>query len=232
MCFNIVIFNPKQRNLERIFQVINRNSIINNDGFSIWSNSVYLRTLNFNDFRMAEEKAIRSKIVHIHFRKASSGSINNNNIHMWKISDYYISHNGFVGRFMESHLLRWFSYESFEPYENVFYTATESDTYQLVHQAEFEEYLNERNWKGLYKYLKACQFYGVLFLTNEDEMIGISIEKPIHITYYQRDNILMFSNQSLNFKSFTKYNIRFKISSKHEGIIHFSFEDEVLKVIK
>jgi hypothetical protein len=232
MCFNIVIYNPRNKNLERIFQVINRNSIINNDGFSIWSNSVYLRTLNFNEFRKAQEQAIRDRIVHIHFRKASSGSVNLDNVHMWKINNYYVSHNGFVGIYMESALLRWYYESMLEPYESVFYTATESDTYKLVHEKEFEEYLRERNWKGLYKHLKACQFYGVLFLTNENEMIGISMNKPIHITYHQKDNILMFSNQPINFKSFTKFNIRFRISSKHEGILYFNFNDEILKVIK
>jgi len=226
MCFNIVIYNPYRKNLSKVFNVINKNTVWNSDGFSIWAPEIYLRTLNLKEFLEIQSKAEKSEIVHIHFRKASAGAINHDNVHMWKIGDYYVSHNGFVGKYSQYPNL----YKYFHWYDNVFYVASESDTYQLVHEEMFKEFLEKKNWKELYSYLRVVEdFYGVMFLTNENEMIGIGMRKQIHVTYYK--DILMFSNQSLPIKSIKKLGIRFKVHSTYEGIIKYDFEKSKFQII-
>jgi len=235
MCFNIVIYNPNGKNLKKIFRAINRYARINKDGFSIWtSDNIYVRTLDFNEFLLAQTMARKSEIIHTHFRLASQGAVNLENVHMWKVGNYYVSHNGYVGKYC----LQWNLCTLDKYFPGVYYPIptmpmvndTKSDTYKLITDENFVKYVEQKSWEQLMQYLRSVNFYGVMFLTNENEMIGLSVNKGIHITFTK--GILTFSNAPIRVTSFKRYGIGLKAERIIKNtILRFDFNDETLEVI-
>ena len=142
MCFNIIIFNPSKSNLMNIFNSIEKYARINNDGFSLVSFDpfMHLRTLDLNEYKATLPSVVNAKLIHIHFRAGTSGTVNINNVHMWKVSDFYVSHNGYVGEYS-------FFYAQYTDPAVKWTKNINSDTYALVHSKEFQELIENRDWK-------------------------------------------------------------------------------------
>jgi predicted glutamine amidotransferase len=217
MCFNIVIFNPSKANLSNIFNSIERYARINNDGFSLVSFDPYqyLRTLNLNEYKAILPSVANAKLVHIHFRAGTSGTVTLDNVHMWKVSDFYVSHNGYVGEYS-------FFYTPYADPTVRWTKNVNSDTYELVHSNKFQELIENRNWRELIKFLNQKHFYGVLLMNNEYEIVAFSRLKPFYIMSY--GDMLMFSNTLLSLeKSIKVFGIRLM-----KTIPYKSIEDQLI----
>ena len=217
MCFNIVIFNPSKSNLMSVFDNIERYARINNDGFSLISFDpfVHLRTLNLDEYKAILPRVTNAKLIHIHFRAGTSGTVNIDNVHMWKIKDFYVSHNGYVGEYS-------FAYFQYTDPVTKWTKNVNSDTYELVHDSRFQELLKDRNWQELIRFLNAKHFYGVLLMNNEYLIVAFSRLKPFYIMSY--GDILMFSNTLLNLeKSIKVFGIKLM-----RTIPYRSVEDQLL----
>jgi len=212
MCFNIIIFNPSKSNLMNIFGSIERYARINNDGFSLVSFDPhrYLRTLDLNEYKATLPSVANAKLVHIHFRAGTSGTITLDNVHMWKIHDFYVSHNGYVGEYS-------FFYTPYTDPAVKWTKNINSDTYELVHSKEFQELIENRDWKELIKFLNKKSFYGVLLMNNEYEIVAFSRLKPFYIMSY--GDMLMFSNTLLSLeKSIKVFGIRLMKTIPYKAI--------------
>jgi len=206
MCFNVVVVNPKKRDLSFLKDVLNAEARTNNDGFSIYAldPDVYVRTLDKEEFDEAFERAKNAKLVHIHFRLGTTGSEILENVHMWDVAGYKVSHNGTVSDY--GYLGRYYYY----PYGEYLTTGITvnkngkennvktlySDTRQLIEENEFQENVKERRWGKLASFIVSKGFYGVMFLTSKDEVIGISKGKSIHVYLLMRD-VLVFCNTDI-----------------------------------
>jgi len=219
MCFNTVIINPRKKDIRvPVFNLLTYASF-NRDGFSIYlvnegEEKVY-RTLDFNKYlEYIKENVKNNKLVHMHFRAASSGSISLRNVHMWKVSSneesgeyYFISHNGFVHRFSRITYV----------YPNVYYWSKalskiseskmikelsngikeelESDTLQFIKTEDFRNALFN-DVSQFDKVFEKYDFWGVLFATNPKRVIAISYGKPLHVTI--SNSVLYFSNEDIS----------------------------------
>jgi hypothetical protein len=179
----------------------------NNDGFSLYSldPEIYVRTLEKEEFDEAFERAKTAKLLHIHFRLGTSGSETLENVHMWDIGGYKISHNGTVSNY-NNYLGRYYYYPYGE-YSTTSITVNKndkennaktlySDTRQLIEENEFQENVKERRWGKLASFIVKKGFYGVMFLTSPSEIIGISKDKSIQVYLVMRD-ILIFCNTDI-----------------------------------
>jgi hypothetical protein len=206
MCFNVVVVNPRSRDLSFLREVLNAEARTNNDGFSLYAldPDVYVRTLDKEEFDEAFERAKNAKLLHIHFRLGTTGSEILENVHMWDVSGYKVSHNGTVSDY--GYLGRYYYYPYGE-YSTTGITVNKngkennvktlySDTRQLIEENEFQENVKERRWGKLASFIVSKGFYGVMFLTSKDEVIGISKDKSIHVYLLMRD-VLVFCNTDI-----------------------------------
>jgi hypothetical protein len=161
---------------------------------------MHLRTLDLNEYKATLPSVANAKLIHIHFRAGTSGTVNIDNVHMWRIHDFYVSHNGYVGEYS-------FFYTPYADPTVRWTKNANSDTYELVHDNRFQKLLKDRNWKELIKFLNQKHFYGVLLMNNEYEIVAFSRLKPFYIMSY--GDILMFSNTLLSLeKSIKVFGIR------------------------
>jgi len=199
MCFNMVVFNPSGRKLpEVLVEVVKDQMRVNRHGFSfhavIGGDDLVLRTLNqgkfLNELKNVTEKSPR--LLHTHLRLASAGAVNDENIHMWRVGRYHISHNGSVALFAQypSELYLYHLHQT---------GPVKSDTLQLIESPEFVEALNllDSKPKELWKVLKKYGFYGVMFMTSKDGVIAVSVNKPMYI--YATKHLLFFVNEPIEF---------------------------------
>jgi hypothetical protein len=107
------------------------------------------------------------------------------NVHGWKVGDYYITHNGLVTEYITSNLL--------------------SDTYLLVLDTEFNEYLRRAEWEKLYDYMVSKGFYGVMFLVKGkfEDVIAISVSKYMH--YYNINRVVYATSRPLIRRKHKRY---------------------------
>jgi mRNA-degrading endonuclease RelE of RelBE toxin-antitoxin system len=207
MCFNVVVVNPRSRDLSFLKEVLNAEARTNNDGFSLYAldPDVYVRTLKKEEFDEAFERAKNAKLLHIHFRLGTTGSEILENVHMWDVHGYKISHNGTVGSYSNYLGRYYYPYGEYstgilvnrnnkEKEDNV--KSMYSDTRQLIEENEFKENVKERRWGKLASFIVSKGFYGVMFLTSKDEVIGISKDKSIHVYLLMRD-VLVFCNTDI-----------------------------------
>jgi hypothetical protein len=161
----------------------------NHHGFYFYSiaPSIYLRTTNIKMARRALINIMRRSPhgLHFHFRLASSGLVDKNNVHGWKVEDYYVSHNGFVSRYIRDEWL--------------------SDTYLLVNDNTFREYLRRAEWEKLYDYLVRLGFYGVMFLVkdNFEDIIAVAMDKDMR--YYKIGDVVYATSRHLIKAKHKKY---------------------------
>jgi len=242
MCFNMVAVNPRHAKI--IFDsLLDSMRVINDDGFSMWSYDpiVYIRTLDYEEFKQELTKVRRARLMHVHFRAASSGTVDIKNVHMWRIEMvdgkyYYVSHNGYVSKYAS------YSYFSNSYYDYYVYGRgrklsfvdeerkreeefIKSDTLQLVLNKDFQDAIFARDWDMLDAVLDEVGFYGVMFLTNPEEIIAVARGKPVHIHVSPITDILIFSNTDLrrNFGTVRKYGFTFS-----KPIMYTSLSDKVI----
>jgi hypothetical protein len=196
----MVVFNPSGVRLpEVLVEVVKDQMRVNRHGFSfhavIGDDDVVLRTLDrgtyLNELKNITEKSPR--LLHTHLRLASAGVINGENIHMWRVANRYISHNGSVALFAH--------YPS-EPYLYHLHQTdrpAKSDTLQLIESPEFINALNllDSKPRELWNVLKKYGFYGVMFMTSKDEVVAVSVNKPLYI--YATKHLLVFVNEPIEF---------------------------------
>jgi predicted glutamine amidotransferase/YHS domain-containing protein len=235
MCFNTVIVNPRRRDIRvPVFNLLTF-ARYNRDGFSIYvaddkEEKVY-RTLEFDKFvEFTKENVKHNKLVHIHFRAASSGSISLRNVHMWKVSSneesdeyYFISHNGFVHRFSRityvfpnvhywsKALSKISESKMIKELSNGIKEELESDTLQFIKTEDFRNALFN-DVSQFNKVFEKYDFWGVLFATNPKRVIAVSYGKPLHIVL--SNSILYFSNEDIT-----------SLVSKKKKIYGFDFID-------
>ncbi len=227
MCFNVVCIALKKNkyiNVPELYQKVKYHSIINNDGFSIHvvnssNNEFILRTTELDEFENYIENFVKImrkvKLVHVHFRKATSGAVTPENAHMFPVTTtkrvFRLSHNGFVSGFEKNN--------------------EKSDTRIMSEDPQFSsaiEYLIEKqNPRKLVKYIKTRDFYGIAFLTSPDTVIAISRNKDMHI-YYDR-SILCMSNSLLSLEKKIQLTKNIALTAR---VPHASIENAIIVVTK
>jgi len=224
MCFNVVIVNPRKKDVRvPVFNLLDYMNV-NRDGFSIYTvkdgKEMVYRTLDSKKFiEFIKTNVSYNELTHMHFRLASSGSIMLKNVHMWRIEDesydgkyYYVSHNGMVSKYANyTHLYPNHAYWR-KKIEREINENTESDTLAFIRSEDFYNAIFY-DITQLENVLKNNGFYGAMFLTNKDEVIAISYRKPIYITL--SSSLLFFSNTDIKeYVSKTKkiYGISFKMA--------------------
>jgi hypothetical protein len=238
--------------VDAIMNIVSAESKFNDDGFSFYAvvdnEEVVVRTLDENRF-VSELRGVLDEdpfLLHLHLRAASSGAISEENVHMWRIADnanyYYVSHNGFVGRF--SSVYRYSSttcniYGSYVYQHNVYQhnqglgdaskdaapaVSTLSDTRQMVDQQEFREALLKKDLKRLSSILTDYGFYGVLFATNPREIVAVSKNKSIKVLAYS-DILFMSNNDISKFFGDVVEIFGFRLFAKHP---HSEIEDTII----
>jgi len=182
MCYTFIAIN-KRHNRE-LFSVVNKliseNIATNKDGFSIRiktkKNDIIKRTINekeFLDFVKENEDNINNCLfVHVHLRSATSGAVNEQNTHLWRIGSYYCSHNGIVSAFEQDGKM--------------------SDSFYFFNA--IKEYFD--NTEKLKEKLEndATGAYGVFLLshTNKNKFVIFSLDKEIGI--YTNNNYMVFTS--------------------------------------
>jgi len=201
MCFNIVLINvykktPKDNVIDKILSVIDYEAQLNHHGYSIhyvsYDREYVLRTLDYKKFRDELEKLLNTpfRLIHIHLRLASAGSIDEQNVHMWKIGSYRVSHNGHVTAYGYR-----YHYRMGESIQFISLTG-DSDTKKLVDDPEFQKHLIEHNLEKLGTLLVNKGFWGVMFASSPNNLIMISKDKSIKVYYYK--GLLMFVNDDIS----------------------------------
>jgi len=199
----MVVFNPSGKRLpEVLVEVVRSEMRVNRHGFSfhaVIGDDVVLRTLDRGTY-LNELKSITGKaprLLHIHLRLASAGVINGENIHMWKVGRYHISHNGSVASFAcaDEHYLYQYPYRSRPNLQ----CDTKSDTLKLIESPEFIKAVDslDSRPRELWNVLKRFGFYGVMFMTSKDEVVAVSVNKPLYI--YATKHLLIFVNEPIEF---------------------------------
>jgi len=220
MCFNVVIVNPRKKDVK--VPVLNLLSFmnVNRDGFSIYTvkegKEMVYRTLDPKKFiEFVKTNVSCNELIHMHFRLATTGTVALRNVHMWRIEDencsekyYYVSHNGFVSKFAKyEHAYPWIKRIVREIKESV-----ESDTLAFIRSEDFQDAIF-CDITRLESVLKSNGFYGVMFLTNREEMIAISYRKPIYVTL--SNSLLFFSNADIKMhvsKTKEVYGIKLRVA--------------------
>jgi predicted glutamine amidotransferase len=211
MCFNVVVINPRKRDIRVSVMNMLSYASYNRDGFSIYTvndnkEKVY-RTLDFKSFtEFVKHNIYNNELVHMHFRMASSGTVSLKNVHMWKLDEdedskryYYVSHNGTVSRYsnisyLDPKVVEWYRDVygmKLNEIIELFKEDVESDTLAFIRSDAFHECIFG-NLADLDKVLNEASFYGVMFLTNPNEVIAISYRKPMYVVV--SNSVLYFSN--------------------------------------
>jgi len=232
MCFNVVIINPRKRDVR--VPVLNLLDFMhtNHDGFSIYTvkngKEMVYRTLDAKKFvEYIKENVSYNELVHMHFRLASSGTVSLKNVHMWKLEDedytksyYYVSHNGTVSKYsnftyLDPKYAFWFD-EIPVDYAKKFIKEIdediESDTLSFIKSEDFNDIVFN-DVTQIESVLEKSGFYGVMFLTNPNEVIAISYRKPMYVII--SNSVLYFSNTNIKeYVSKTKkiFGFNFKVA--------------------
>jgi hypothetical protein len=222
VCFNMVVVNPARAPIREIVESVYGKAAVNKHGFSMYTvrdgGELVLRTLNFADFeRFVRENVDDNELVHIHFRHATTGAVDERNVHMWRVCGYYVSHNGFVARYVRgrAHDL-----------------TGESDTLTFISNPAFCAVLRG---EGL-DYLLNSGFYGVLFATNKSSVIVLAREKPVQVYYDDSTGVLIFANEEIDYKVgfVSAYGFTFKKrgllrTTVSDALIHFNTRKMVVE---
>jgi predicted glutamine amidotransferase len=229
MCFNSVIINPKARKLlsderEAIMRVFDIEAKSNSHGFAAYgviNDREYLsRSLVKEEVFNTINNVLRERfrLLHVHFRYRTTGSISEGNVHMFKIGDqnkyYYVSHNGHVREYMSYHDGDWYCDDWIKIHDSWYcrrYRSMrtndkakdkdnkdvddKSDTRALVENKEFQEHVLKNDLERLSKLLDEKGFYGVMFMTNKDEVIAVSKDKSIKV--YLWNDLIILSNDEI-----------------------------------
>ena len=106
MCYTSVIINKYrvgENGFNILINMISSHHKKNKDGYAImfsdFKRTRRMRTLNFSEFidfvLQNKHNIMNSRIVHLHLR-LSTNIVTQKFVHLWKISDFYCSHNGML----------------------------------------------------------------------------------------------------------------------------------------
>jgi len=214
LCFTGVILNPFRKSIPNVVvKGLYEEMIWNPDGFYVYTidPQVYLRILDANEFKRKFSEIIDQKptAIHFHFRLASSGAIDVENIHGWMFGEYFITHNGIVRSYASRRDL--------------------CDTLLLVSQREFQEFLAGKRWSELYDYIVEKGFYGVMFIVNRDfsEIYAISTWK--NIEYCQNNGITYTTSGEFLARRTLK---KLKLENYINGIFQITHEEVKILIKK
>ena len=184
MCYTAIIISLKDQ-LGALGWGVLMNTIrftsTNPHGFGIRVDDIVLRTLDVDEFKNFvlnnRSKIENSKLIHLHYRFATSGKINTDNVHLWEIGGYYVSHNGSIngyGNTEVSDSLEWFT----ENEENI--------------EKEDLDALANSSSRGA---------WGVFLLSKKDlsKIIVGSVGKQLQV--FLLDDILVLSSATLDYRS-------------------------------
>jgi len=235
MCFNVVIINPRKRDIRaQVFNLLVY-AHYNRDGFSVYfvnnKEEKTYRTLDFEKFvEFLKDNVKNPQLLHMHFRAASSGTVSIKNVHMWRVENgdngseyFFISHNGFVHKFSRvcyvlPNIYYWSRAITItsktkvkKELEEIVEKDIDSDTLQFIRTEDFRNALF-RDLNLFNEVLEKYSFWGVLFATNKKRVVAISYGKPMHIIL--SNSILYFSNEDIT-----------SLVSKKKKIYGFDFID-------
>jgi RNA binding exosome subunit len=188
MCYNLVIktfeVNKKQKKeIRNLLKQIFEEFKYNDDGAFLYNSlqNQIIRTLNYDEFQKKLEnlKIDNNTLLHMHLRKATSGSVSENNIHGWQIGQYLCSHNGYYG----------YSY---------YYTISKkelndnSDSYEFF--SKNAEAINSEDVEAI----DVNNFYGVAYCNSLDSKKLLIISKHKTVKLYYLKSLILISNESLD----------------------------------
>ena len=191
MCFNMAILLSDEELFSEvkddIIDVIADMSQFNSDGFSIHyvgSKSRVVRTLDLYSFIEEIEKIDKAKMIHVHLRARTSGDISIDNVHMWRVGDFYFSHNGFVLSYV---------YSVYKEHHRF------SDSYMLAHDKEFINTVMN-NPEDLPILLSDRDFHGTAILSRVDGSEVLAYSNATMFLLIDDDvaalsNVLVFEGQ-------------------------------------
>jgi len=176
MCYTGVMLNPQGRRMPKsVYRKLINEMKANPHGFYLYSTKppTRVRTIIYGE-AVSTLKALRTaENLHFHFRLATSGLIDDVNVHGWKVGDYYITHNGIVLCYMSSVEL--------------------SDTLKMIKDEVFTENLVKEEWVGLYNHIVRCGFTGTLFIVKHDFSNIVAINTGTYGVYYYNINGIVFA---------------------------------------
>lgn len=178
MCFNLVWIGKFDKRTFR--KIVIAESRSNDDGFFIESNSLYIRTLNFQHFLRETDKIEdgSNELIHLHLRQRTHGKVNEENVHGWKFANWTFSHNGYVRAYACDHE-RSDSFMLFKAITNALdYDSVDIDQLKDV--------------------IENSKFYGVAFLLNRvaKKLVIISLSKSAKV--YKKDDAIIISNDPID----------------------------------
>jgi len=172
MCFNMILYCPFPCRIEDgAIEIAVKKLAYNDDGFLVYATRGrkvirYVRTLSIRQALATLVTLPPFTLLHIHFRAATSGRIDVDNVHGWKIGEFVVSHNGSVIEYLHS--------------------GVKSDSRMLVEDdVEFRKAVLGRKWEDVAKIVEDRRFYGVMFLTSPTEVYVIARCKSF---YYELDD--------------------------------------------
>jgi len=151
----------------------------NKDGFALLTeDNKTFRTLDFKKYLNKIDNLKPQKVV-LHLRKATTGSINEGNIHLWKVGNYIIAHNGQVMRYKWRDSLKdedkTDSLEFFEENQEYFERAFDS--------------LSEADLKELLRVMEDYTLKGVYFVRDTKRYLELlTYERPIRLAKFYFKN--------------------------------------------
>ena len=177
MCINIVGYGNDREEIREVLEaVFIKYSKSNRDGFFIGDieNHKITRTLD-SKLALKEIKALNTRYAHMHLRYATAGMIDEKNIHGWNFNGWLVSHNGYYG-----YITSYIGYDD------------NSDSYIMFSSLD---YTSVDNLLSSINKLRN-KIYGVLFLTNKNNIVVVSVSKDMHV-YKTRENVY-FANVPLD----------------------------------
>jgi len=188
MCYNLIVkifdVNKKQKKeVKNLLKEIFNEFKYNDDGAFLYNSlsSQIIRTLNYNEFEKKLEnlKISNNTLIHMHLRKATSGSVTEQNIHGWQIGNYICSHNGYYG------YSYYYSMSKSKLDDN-------SDSYEF-----FSKNAEAINNEDIDK-IDTDGFYGVAYCNSLDSKKLLIISKHKTAKLYYLRSLILISNESLD----------------------------------
>jgi len=188
MCYNLILktinINKKQKKeVKNLLKEIFKEFRYNDDGAFLFNSSVnqIIRTLDYAQFekKLQNLKIDNNTLLHMHLRKATSGSVSEQNIHGWRFENYICSHNGYYG----------YGY---------YYTLNKSklddnsDSYEFFEKNK--DAINSENIEAI----DVEGFYGVAYCNSLDSSRLLIISKHKSAKLYYLKNLILISNESLD----------------------------------
>ena len=204
----------------------------NKDGYGILKDDKLLRTLDKDEALKFINEKEPCKIMHCHFRMATSGKISQENVHLWKFDNVYFSHNGYVREYSNyNYPFRYYPFRYSYSYKEISTCdINESDSHLMFKSKDFLKHFNKlvksvdkntlRGVKALYTHLDNIGFYGII-MANDYRYVYVISNKKFNI-YYHKGSVI-FSNMPLYIGLTVKNGIQFQYHEEFCGVIIYDY---------